>query len=392
MRQIIARIIANKLVVYYSDPPEEHVAYRKQLLDLFVPIRKMSQAGRPTGIRQNLQRRWLINTFLNGNLQQSSEIQHFCGYSCCETPHHTLRYMSIFLSWALCPCKCPKFARSRWTNWLGSVEWVGLLSGVHNLLEAVIIEYTGGPAKPMNQEQQVVAAMPLENAQDQHDEWDDILEEELQEDTCQPIPIPNIGFPQPNAEEEPAMGGVGQDGEPSSAKPFDFKEFNKKQRGNAREFVQSMPYPRIVILRLVSGVLMPLMQRFLSLGGMGWERVQQLKAAKGLQRDYQITRASRGQDISNAMKALHRLFFTTVPCLLPSMVTARLKAMKFVLISSAMCAMHILLRLPRAGAPYVLFKLLEGDVDTVADYPECLHDELMHIILSRYAPRLTFEL
>ena len=79
----------------------------------------------------------------------------------------------------------------------------------------------------MNQEQQVVAAVPLENAQDQHDEWDEMMGEELQEDvstrTCQPIPVPNISFPQPNAEEEPAMGGWARWRAGRQQKPFDFQ-------------------------------------------------------------------------------------------------------------------------------------------------------------------------
>ena len=397
MRQILARIFANKLVIIHADPPEEYAAYRKQLLDMFLPVRKLSLPGKHTGIRQSLQRRWIINNFLNGDLSQQHEIQHYCGYGCCESPSHTLRYMAHYLTWALCPCKCPKFARSRWTNWLDSIQWTGLLAGLHNLLESVIIEYTGGPGKGVDKAEQQQTLLPVDNQhqQDRTDGWDELFQEELEQSELpkpiqQDIPNSAHAFPAPNAEAPDVPADV-KDEEHSTKKAFDWKGFNRKQRGNAREWVQSDPYPRLVILRLVAGVLMSLMYRFLALGGLPWERRQQLRSARGLPRQYPITIAAEGQDISLSMKELHKLFFADVLCLPRFKVTPQLKAMKFRLISSALCALHIYLRLPRRGSPYILFKTLLGCIDLVADFPECMWDELMHTIRSKYDPCRIFK-
>lgn len=291
LRQIIARLLANRLVIYYSAPPPENEIYRKQVLDLFLPVKKVFRPGKHYSVRQALQRRWVLSYFLNGNLQ-GTEVQHYCSYSCCKSPEETMRNMTIFVTAALCPHACPKFARSRWTNWIQSVEWCGLLAGFHNLLQDVVAIYVGGPTKtvsPANVEPR--PAVPTEpqgaldapntlNTLSTRDEWDDMLDED-EDDSKQkdpPLAAADRGFRATNAtdaEEQPNAEMVAAEpleDEVKTAPNFDWQAFNQKQKGNAREWAQSMPYPRLVILRLLSGILMSLMYRFLALGGLQWEQ------------------------------------------------------------------------------------------------------------------------
>ena len=387
MRHIIARVLANRLVIYYNDPPPECAAQRKQHLDLFLPVKKVSHPGKHFSIRQVLKRRWIISYFLNGDLQ-GKEVQHYCTYSCCASPAMTMRNMTTFLTWALVPYKCPKFARSRWTNWVESVEWTGLLAGIHNLLEEVILAYTGGPRSTQTVSESPAAAGVLPVNQAEQDEWDDMLQ-------LQSSSQPALGSAKPKQGEkdsgevlEPLEAPPATEGE--VPKNQDWADFNEKQRGNARQWVSSLPYPRLVVLRVVSGVLLALMYRFLSLGGLPWEKTQQARVAAGHSRQYAIQIAADGRDVQNAMKDLHAILSSPIACLPQSMVTPKLKTMKFLAVSSALCSLHVLLRLPREGCPYLLFKCLAGCIDLVAGVPECMWDPLTHIIRSRYDPCLQF--
>ena len=376
LRSILAKILANELVIHYSEPPVDiaAAAYRTHVFDLFLPLKKTSYPGKHLGLRRTLQRRWVIQYFLNGDWTKE-EVTHYCGYSCCPDAKSTLRAMSTWLSWALIPHKCPRFARSRWTNWIESVQWCGVLGAIHNLLPSIILEYTGGIPSEMRGS----AAEVLDNAvQDaaplDHDEWDDMYDTEIK------VKVPvetNVGQqPQQNTSTETLP--------PEPAPNLDWAAFNEAQRGNARAWVQTQPFSRLVILQEVSAILMALMYHFLALGGSAWEKKQRSVSAKGGRRQYAICMAANGQRLSETMGQLHLLFFSGVPCLQPSMITCWLKAMRFRMLGSALCAFHILLRLPRQGCPYLLFKVLDGCFD-VADCPECMWDPLTHLLRKRFA-------
>ena len=111
-----------------------------------------------------------------------------------------MRSMSLFLTWALLPHKCPKFARSRWTGWIESIQWTGLLAGCHNLLLQIILEYTGGPKPgPTTQEEAVPEnqhPIPLDAGGDAGaNVWDYLFQQEANVAACgvstKAPPLPN---------------------------------------------------------------------------------------------------------------------------------------------------------------------------------------------------------
>ena len=393
MHQIVTRLLVNRLVIYYQEPPAHVAAYREHLLDLFIPLKKVQAPGKHLSNRQALQRRYILRYFLNGDWSQK-ELQHYCAYSCCSHPSSTYKFMATFVTWALVPRKCPKFARSRWTNWIESIEWCGLLAGVHNLLEEIIATYTGSPdnAKPKGQsgqsEDAVVGSGEGELALDDFDLM------------AMDFDSANIEFAENSSTKQQCEGSSGtelpelpnvcaaENPEETNTSPqaFDWKEWNRKQRGNAREWVSSQPFPRLLLLREVSGILMHLMYRFLALGGTPWENLQQSKSSNGLQREYVFGEAAMGKDVQRTVLQLHELFTTPIPCLPNSLVTIQLKAMRFRIISCALSSLHTLLRLPRQTCPYSLFNILQGHPEKLAQIPSCMWDSLTHLICTRYEP------
>ena len=148
LRQLLSRILGNELQISYSKPPANipnslAQVYRTELFELFLPLTGVDSAR----IKLNRKRRYILEYFLNGELY-TMNICHFCEWSCCPTPEHTWKMLGTYVSWALIPCNLHKFPRSRWTNWDRSLDWAGLLAGVHSLLPRVLVEFLTG--KPFN--------------------------------------------------------------------------------------------------------------------------------------------------------------------------------------------------------------------------------------------------
>lgn len=385
MRQIITRILANKLAIRYSEPPEgDAVRYRKELFDRFLPLKSSQRPGSKPQTRANALRRWVIAAFLNGHMGNKSEIEHYCVYGCCASPEDTLKKMALYLTWALVPRKCPKYARSRWTGWIEAVEWCGLLGGVHNLLEDIILAYTGtvkkNPAKPTN----------CDGFDEHQDEWEQLMIEEGEQEQAGGGPhVQHAPIQRDVAPLEGVPINLDASEGLSADAAISWAEFNQQSRGNASSWVQSDPYPRLVVLKEVSQLLMALMHRFLAYSGAAWERKQQAQAAKGKPRTYAVCVAATGADVQETMQQLSGLFFCVPGALLMQWITPQLRARRFQMISAALCSLHVLLRLPRKGCPYALFKAWsEGDMSSLASIPQCMWDELTHFMHTRYDSKM----
>lgn len=148
LRKILSRTLGNNLLITFGTPPVENkdsmaYTYRKELFDLFLPTVGVDCAR----VRLNKQRRYILEYFLNGELF-SHDICHVCKWGCCSTPDQTWKYFGSYVSWALLPCGLHRFPRSRWTEWDKSLDWVGLLAGVHGLFQRVLVEFLTG--KPLS--------------------------------------------------------------------------------------------------------------------------------------------------------------------------------------------------------------------------------------------------
>ena len=170
---------------------------------------------------------------------------------------------------------------------------------------------------------------------------------------------------------------------------FDWVEFNRRKKAEAATWVQSSPYQRLACIRPVAGVLLRVMYKFLYLTGQVFERKQRLLSASGIPRTYGVLEAYRGQDLENAFAALlSMLWQARPPGILPHDFTARLKALRFRLISCSVSALHILLRVRRSGCPFKVFQVLQGDTEDLLATPHCMRDNLANMILGSYAPRM----
>ena len=133
------------------------------------------------------------------------------------------------------------------------------------------------------------------------------------------------------------------------------------------------------------------MSSFLVETGKRFERKQVAKAKTGEGRTYIALLAHEGLAVKTCMDDMFHAFCGDISdAVEPADISASLRLMRFRMLSSSLCAMHTLLRLPRTMLPYSLFALLSpgSNPNQVAqmllDIPTCMQDELFKMLLERY--------
>ena len=371
-------------------PPKEScgsdLSYRRELFDLFLPI----EGVKPARKKLNLKRRFILNFYLNGRLDQP-EIQHHCVFGCCCDYPQTLRRMAKHCAWALIPTKPPVFARARWTNWDVAIDAIGLLAGTHSLLKDVFFEFIG------EKDVQHGVPLPAPAIDETSFDWDGFLEEEVKQNhstNSTPARVAaTAATPREEQQQDQALGGSHRDqaidhqtANSTNRLTDSFAEFNRQQRLLAKDWVQTKPFPRLCMMKEIAAVLMWLMYHFLKLAGKTWEQQQQFRSSRGYLRSYPVLSAANGVEVEHCIEQLFRILWMKPKCLQGMDFNPLHRALRFKMVSCAVCSMHVLLELPRRGFPVSLFKLLFSDshAQVLLDTPACLRDGLADAILKEY--------
>ena len=430
MRQVMSKILLRKLEVVFEPPPsdwiDDYKQYQAEVFDTFLPIYNVV----PARAKLNRKRRFILGHFLNGAMW-CPEVTHHCPYGCCSSELSTLKGVSIFVSWALIPTRCPMFPRSRWTNADIAIDFVGLLASVHSLLEPFALEMTGGPDKEHGEQQTKTKSDESSNLYDLldskaaiecEDEWNALLLEETglaaEHQATQTTGVAagdakKVNTEPGSSEKFMAADTTTNDSGEAEAKadsesklPFAFGEDagsapvmsggerdwaaeKKQNKKKARAWAKSKPLARLVVLKETLALLMSLMYTFLSYTGQIFEERQRYREMQGKQRLYRVLQAYVGSDTQDTINKLSSQFFKPVAALVVDDYTPQILAMRFRMVARALCNLHCLIRLPRSGFPFKLFLAMKGrrmDIDAVLASKPCSHDALAHLFLQRYDP------
>ena len=131
IRTCLQEIFEEELVISRTPPPDENshqYQHRLAVLKLFLPI---------TG-RKSKQRRYIIQSLANSDVQ-SSDIVHHCAFD--ATYEQILKVFKKHLTPALLPCKLPILNRKSWTGASEAVQWAGLMESHWHLLPRVILRF-----------------------------------------------------------------------------------------------------------------------------------------------------------------------------------------------------------------------------------------------------------
>ena len=380
LRQILREIFKETLVIRPVAAPnsDELDKYRREVYELYLPLSGDQKF-------QNLKRRFVLNHFMNGNIQVPSPIEHFCPFNHCVDDSEVSQAFSTYVAWALIPTKPPKYSRGRWTNYDRAVMWNGLLAS-HSLLGPVIMKYTGTPQPGIVEKAKPLQLPPAQGSSDEDDAWAGAIADVLQDTAGTVAKAEEEGAVQ---EEGDGQGdgqgeGDGQGDEvplPSmnAMNPdtgFSWVEFNRQQKGKASAWVQTDPCPRLAIMQQVSRHFLAMMHHFLKISGDVWDREQERLAQDGQQRGYRLLDYAQLSTVNQHLGALIASL-NNVPIALPMLSqTRRYKHLIFSMTSKGVCAIHQLVRLPHEGFPYKMFMALAEGWQVFADDPVCLYDEL----------------
>ena len=122
LRRCLSDIFVEGLVVEYGPPPASYKQLHEEIYDLLLTIR---QTSKPSAVRQNQLRRYILASFVNGHPVQCP-LKHYCSWSCCEDYAATISNFKLYSMFrghsapSECPCILAKIGGSLmmlWTSW-----------------------------------------------------------------------------------------------------------------------------------------------------------------------------------------------------------------------------------------------------------------------------------
>ncbi|CAE7321147.1 unnamed protein product, partial [Symbiodinium necroappetens] len=359
LRDILTAIMFEELEIHNEAPPP--CEYRDQAFALFLPV----DGGVPLSVQKiNRGRRFILKAFLNGQIDRTDRLDHYCPWGCCRDAADTLSLAALYCTWALVPFACPVLCRKSWLNQMPNLHFLGVLESHHGLRVRMLRRLLGGPTKE-----------PTRRLAPAANDWDQELQAAL-------------GAAAGAEDQEGAAAAAAEPeavaGEQSEASAWALE--NARRRNSAKAYAESKPYDRLVVFCRVLAPMHQLMARFLTLSGKNWMKKQKVLAAQGKPRSWPVLEAARLTDVTACLRKL--LDIMLEPLLgARGIVAGHTRALKFLMTSAGMCGLRVYLRLPRQNFPYRLFTLLddasEATVKGLKEIPPCLRDEFTNNFIEK---------
>lgn len=363
-RACLREEVASRFEVRYGSPPMEAVQYKKRIFQLFV-----SHGS------QLAMRRVFLALCPNGDWR-SPRVEYYVP----PTSHHSeaelLEHVTSGLIAALCSSQPGVYPRSRWTGADLAIDCLGVMEACHRLLSTTFFRFAASYETGWRGKQLLDSAKKLAQNLGGASE--------------------SMENPQPEVASDPSAGDTGGEvvsdeaaaiAEATQGAAAGFAAVNAAHRRIAAKWLETRPFGRLVLQRVVMEPLRQLHRRQFEVASDGWEmaqRAQALRASKvgktgfGM-RDYRLCVAASGKD--------EKRFFDTLGALLgPSPIwstlpiasyTVAFSSLAFRLISRAGCAIHELLAHRHQKFPFQLFRLLHEPelAQELSEVPPCLMDE-----------------
>ena len=383
LRSLLTQLLFRELRVVQALPPADAFTsqYREDVFQLFLPVQGVPDALK----KQNAKRRFILSTFLNGQLQHQSPV-HYCSGFCCKDKDDTLCNAAIFISWSLLPCKCPALNRKNWLGSLPNLDWIGLLESHHSLYSRLLVLFIGSPKAVTVSAPAVPPEQSGEAEGSSHAAWDEAVQDALQAPAAMSSggeAVDDVGDGDGRAAANPPQ----EEGE--AATETAWAEENRRRRLSVREWLQKGPYGNLPILREVLTPLHHYMTIMLAVSGGGWELKQAALAASGKGREYVVVKVAQQEAEQDCIQSLVNIIGQNAKGFRSPDVPCEKRALKFQMAAAGACAVHVFLRLAHSKMPFSLFLLLwdENEVSDILATPPCLRDELSTWFLQKYNTR-----
>eukprot|EP00971_Amphidinium_carterae_P262368 5204331-Amphidinium_carterae.1 len=357
------------MVIFRDAVVEERASQHKQdVLALLVH-------SCPCPVRKSL----LLQAALTGDWRNEQEIEIYvrAGEPLPSLPK-TRKTLATLLIGTLCSAQPPVFPRSRWTGALEAICYFCLLFGCHSLfpgaykrfLEKVSGSKSGKKAAKMNSSHpasgETIANLGLPE-----------LEHAVVDGGTNEMAV----LPSESAElTHPPLG--------NEMDPNYMAALNAKCRRSAWEWVESSPFPKLLIFMQLLVPLTQLLRKQLQTTGEDWELEQRCHVANAMlsgadprkTRDFQATLAASGAVEGRTLEYLHSLmcYGSTWDGIIPEHArTNETKLLIHRLISRASALIHVLLQRPHRSFPLAMFSLIHHPerAAELRQCPDCVKDK-----------------
>ena len=389
LKRLLGEILAERLVVYHGHPPPYFAAHRKELHQLFLPD-SFWDKGRLLHLKQQC----ILNYFMNGNLEDESEVQFWTTIPGI-TKENLLPIYTKFIVAALIPHKCPYFNRSKWLGGELNLRWNGLLSTHHGLLAELVARWVSATsdiavakssAAPLSSDAVSTNVLGSQNA-------DAEVDRVLRDRKSQYLAGSNIADPCKDA------GGAGNEAvelveaeldaekQGSTDANIDWAEFNRANKRKALAWANTKPGPVLVAMQLCMRPSMRFLCSLVKFASEAWQHESLASAAKGERRKSTVVEIYCGDLFDTFRSGIAKILFSEVQGMPAHGKTSAMKVLTFRMLSRSLCAAHQLVMCYGKGCPAMLFGVLKGRVDELLELADCLRDELTQRFLDLFGTR-----
>lgn len=364
-RRCLREEVEARLEVLHGRPSAEAEAYKQGMLGLFVS----------TGPHAAL-KRVLLAVCPNGDWR-APRVQYFVPATpgATEDKAAIREHLVAGVLTALCASRPEVYPRSRWTGCDVATDDLGIIEACHGLLSGTYRRFIasfgsgGGQARPSptTPPQSDVAHAPL-----------------ALEDVAQAMPVLQAGE-EPEAPSAATLLGPDRQADPGAE--LDWAAANAAFRRDAAEWLQSKPFGKIVLQRLLMEPLRRLLSSQFKVASAQWDKEQQCIVAQALERgevaqhssrQYRLAIAASGHNEEAVRRHVQDLWLSGEKWALLPLESHHVgfRSLAFRSCSRLLCAVHQLLVVPHRKFPVRLFALLEDAslAGSMLNTPECLLD------------------
>lgn len=364
-RRCLKAEIESRLQILHGQPPRDATRYKLAVLRLFV------SQGRNLAVR-----RLLLVMCPNGDWR-SPAVQYYAplGEQQAVDRKKVLAHLTTGLLTALCACRPEVYPRHRWTGCDLATDDLSIMEACHGLLSSTY-------KRLLREYQPSLGRTPMgEGPHAAKKESDDLLA--LEDDML--------------ADAQDQGARCGGEGDPLAAMPAGDApdmmgetaakgpQVNAANRRGAAMWLESKPFGKLVLQRLLMEPLRHLLAEQFRVAGTDWEKQQQCDAASSLSsgsssfgRQFRPSLAAQGL-AERGCKDRVRLLLDKEElwdALPTSCFTVSFRSLSFRSISRLACSVHQLLECYHMRFPIRLFALLHDPslAKELSEVPECMMD------------------
>lgn len=372
LREILAEIIAEKLIVRHGPPTSQE--HRHLVYSLFLDTGVCAKRSQKVQSHLKRKQKYILQRLINGDIQEDGVVTHWC--MPLRSHEEVLSEMISFAVPASVPHACGTINRGSFLGHEAPIGWCGLLAAHHNLLKPLICQYCNF---------RETVPKPIQSSSDniptQRSTWALCISARAAFTSSKD---PSMVDNELQICEFNAGGDIQQGQGEQTDGDISWQELNRATRRKAALYAAASPGPVLILLSLLLKPFQRLIISYIYLSSKQWD------ADKALGRVQQQESSYRGLELFMGKQT--QIFFAQVSDLLMSAhehlhglaMAMSHKVLMFRFLSKGSSCVASLLRDPHKSCPFALFNIVLGLCDDLLAIPNCMRDEVTKWFLTEF--------